>query len=247
MDLLLLIPVCLLSGFLVGAIGFGGGLVLIPPAFILLPPAQAVVAVSLLSNVGNILILTERRRKEVWWREFGILSAAAAPGLVVGALLLHRLDKHTAEFLVGVAVLAGILIQSAIKFKPAKKARAGWLRTALAGGVGGVLTTSTGSSGPLVIMWMLARTSDRMKVRDTLNAHFLYTGLAAPLIIAILVGWKAALPSLWTLALLTIMVFAGYQIGQQWFHHLAGDEHYRRAATWLLAALAAASIAAAVL
>lgn len=235
---------CLLSGFLGGALSFGSAvaLALAPPGFILLPPAQAVVATALLSNVSNILVLSERRPKRVWWREWRALVFAATPGLLIGAWLLHDLNRREGELAVGVVVLAGLALQSRFQFKRERR-----LGTSAVGFVGGVLTTSVGFSGPLVSLWLLARTRDRLQMRDTLNAYFLFTGLMAPLVLIALVGTRAALPALWLLGVLAIAVFCGYEIGKRWFHRLASEDSYRKAARILLASLAVLSLTVALL
>src|SRR5947207_143774 len=74
--------------------GLGFALVLTPVLFALLAPIGAIVTATLLGLELNLLVLLgERRRPRVAWREVIPLLVAAVPGTLFGIVLLRALSK----------------------------------------------------------------------------------------------------------------------------------------------------------
>lgn len=112
---LALLPVI---GFLVGSygtiVGAGGGFLLVPILLFLYPhedPAR-VTAVSLAVIFFNALSGTSAyaRQRRVDYLSGVILSAAAVPGAVLGALATHRLGSATFKLMFGLLLLAVSLV-----------------------------------------------------------------------------------------------------------------------------------------
>jgi uncharacterized membrane protein YfcA len=159
--------------------GLGFALVLSPVVFALLAPAAAVVIVTALGLVLNLLVLAgERRRPRVAWREVLPILAAVAPGAVGGMVLLRDLPKPALQVGVGVVLLSAVAIGH-LRRAPAPSSSV-TARLAI-GLTTGVLTTSAGVSGPPIALWLSRTELTPSEVRDSLSATFLAIGLIAVL------------------------------------------------------------------
>jgi uncharacterized membrane protein YfcA len=150
--------------------GLGFALVLSPVVFAVLSPAGAIVTVTGLGLVLNLLVLLgERRRPRVAWREVVPILVAVAPGAVCGVLLLRGLPKPALQVGVGVVLLSAVLLGRARR-RPARDS---------GGVITGVLTTSAGVSGPPIAIWLSRTDLTPGEVRDSLSATFLAIGAIA--------------------------------------------------------------------
>lgn len=156
--------------------GLGFAMMLTPVLFALLPPTAAIVTVTALGLELNLLVLLgERRRPRVAWRELVPILAAATPGIACGVLLLRALPKPALQVGVG-----AVLILAALRRRSrASAARASTPGRLAVGFASGVLTTSTGVSGPPIALWLSRLGLAPGEVRDSLSAVFLAIGLIA--------------------------------------------------------------------
>ncbi|MGZ6638784.1 MAG: sulfite exporter TauE/SafE family protein [Solirubrobacteraceae bacterium] len=154
--------------------GIGFALILTPVLFALLPAVGAIVVATGLGLLLNALVLfAEHRRPAVEWKEVVPILVAAAPGTVVGLLVLRALPKPVLQVAVGIAVIGfGLVVLRGRLRVPAGQ---GWVRVPL-GFTTGVLTTSTGVNGPPVALWLSSRGLRAHAVRDSLGAMFLGLG-----------------------------------------------------------------------
>jgi uncharacterized protein len=198
--------------------GLGFALILTPVLFALLSAVGAIVVATGLGVLLSVLVLfAEGRRPSVAWNEVLPILAAAAPGTVVGLLLLRALPKPVLQIAVGIAVIAATLLR--LRGKVRVPARQGWVRVPL-GFTTGVLTTSTGVSGPPVALWLSSRGLKAQHVRDSLGAMFLGLGVIAAL--TLLPVLHEAHLGLGTLAAAVGGVIAGHAIGSRLFTRLTG-------------------------
>jgi hypothetical protein len=209
------------AGTLVAALvqstgGLGFALVLTPVLFAVLSAVGAIVVATGLGLVLNVLVLfAERRRPSVAWREVIPILVAAAPGTVVGLLVLRALPKPVLQIAVGVAVIGAALLR--LRGRMHVHTGGGWLRVPL-GFTTGVLTTSTGISGPPVALWLSSRGLQAKRVRDSLGAMFLILGIFAALTLLPVVH-EAHLGAA-TLIAAVAAVVAGHAIGSRLFARL---------------------------
>src|SRR3954452_18808101 len=187
-------------------------------------PHQSVATLALLGPVVSALTLGEVRRPEVLKRTAVVLTVAGLPGMVVGVLVLRHAPVDVLKVLVALAVLIGVVAVG----------RGLQLRGSAAGPgfVSGVLATSTGLSGPPMVLYLLGHRARPAEVRDTLAAVFLVTGLLT--IAALAVG--GLLDPAEHLVLLLVATIVGQVAGRFVFRRL-GDRH--RAATLGVLTLAA--------
>jgi uncharacterized protein len=155
------------------ATGFGFSLVAVPLLAATTDPRSAVVGVSLVSPLLTVA-MTVRERASVRWRTTALLLGAALLGIPLGLLLLRGAPERVLTALIAVVALACTLLV--------------WRGLRLGGGIPtvgvvgvltGVLSTSTGTSGPPVVAAFQAMGYDRHTFRATLAAVFTGTGAAS--------------------------------------------------------------------
>lgn len=147
---LILILVVMFFSFWVKAIaGFGGPLLAVPLLTPFIGIEAAVVVMSLANAVANIMLLwSNRRSAHGIWPLFGRVAVTAAVGVVVGTILLTRLDDAILSVFLAVTVLLYIgvaLSRPEFHLAEARGLKAAWI----VGTVGGLVHGSTGNSGTI--------------------------------------------------------------------------------------------------
>ena len=222
------------------ATGLGFALVLGPALFALLEPEAAIVVLTVLAIALNLLVLLgERRRPRVVWREVAPILAAAAPGAVCGVAVLRTLSKPTLQIAVGAAVLAAGLLRLGTR-PPATAPRGRTPKRLAVGFAAGTLTTSTGASGPPLALWLARRGLSPAEIRDSLSAAFLGLGVIGA--VALVPVLPDAGVDVAVLAVALACVVAGHAVGRRAFARLDA----RRYEPVLLAVVLAAGAASVV-
>ncbi len=205
------------------ATGFGFALVLSPALFAVMDPVEAVTALLVLGLALNLLVLFERGRPEhVDWRALAPMLVAAVPGLAIGAVALTELSKEVLQVAVGVAVIA------AAGWQLRRRKRHTNLRPAAAWGAGfasGALTTSISVSGPPLVLWLEARGVRPEEFRASLAASFLALNLAGGIVLLSAEGTGAL--NAGVVALLLVLVIAGYALGAGAFRRLDREKFFK--------------------
>lgn len=222
------------------AIGFGFAFFVAPAAFAAFDPEQAVTLVLVLGVIINVLVLwTERRETEVAGRVVAIMLAASLPGIVAGAWLVTRAEPRLLQFLVGVIVLAGAVVQAFASGRQRDRAPGPEDRRALEVGGGfaaGVLTTSVTINGPALVLVFGALGFRGHRFRDSLAAILLGLSLLALPIVLVASDGERALPGLAVMLACIPALLIGHRFGAAVFRRLDETSHHR-------AALVAAGIA----
>jgi uncharacterized protein len=202
----------LLGGLLQSATGTGFAQLAAPVLTAVHGPHQSVATLALLGPVVSGLTLSEVRRPAILGRTAVVLTIAGIPGMVVGVLVLRHAPVDLLKVLVALAVLGGVVaIGRGLKLR-GSPAGPGFLS--------GVLATSTGLSGPPMVLYLLGHRARPAEVRDTLAAVFLATG--ALTIVALAVG-DLLHPAEHMLLLLAATI-AGQVLGRVVFRRL-GERH----------------------
>jgi uncharacterized membrane protein YfcA len=202
------------------ATGFGFSLVAAPLLFAAIGPAEAVGMLIVLGLEVNLLTIgTERRRPAPLGRETARLLAWSLPGALAGVALLRSLSPLALQ----IALTAGVV--GALLVRGHRPARAPAWAAPLAGFAAGALTTSTTTSGPPLLAYLLGRGHDPGRLRDTLTLCFLALSPigAAALIVT---GTAEAWPDPLLLAALVPVVVAGHLAGRPLFARLARGGRY---------------------
>ena len=186
--LLIAMLIALVGGIVSGLAGFGFGLVTVPLLLLLYPPATVTtVGSSLVLASGWIVLLSTWRTVQV--RTLGALIPGATIGVFIGTVLLRALEPAVIKLIAGTVVL--LFAVSVLR---------GWridavhhpLAAPLAGLASGTLSTSTGMSGPPVVLLFTTRQYDMQQFRGSITAYFYYVnfiGLSL-LILRGIVGWE---------------------------------------------------------
>jgi uncharacterized membrane protein YfcA len=158
----------LIGGTLQSATGTGFAMLAAPVLTAVYGPHASVATLAVLGPVVSALTLAEVRRPHVLGRTAAVLCLAGVPGMAVGVLVLRHTPVDVLRVLVALAVLAGVA--AIARGAPVRGSGAG------PGFLSGVLATSTGLSGPPMVLYLLGRDARPAEVRDTLAAVFLITG-----------------------------------------------------------------------
>ena len=206
----------LVGGLLQSATGTGFAMIGAPILTAVYGPQASVATLAVLGPVVSALVLGEIRRPEILRRTAVLLTLAGIPGMVVGVLVLRHAPVDVLKVLVALAVLAGVVVIG----------RGAKVRGSAAGPgfLSGVLATSTGLSGPPMVLYLLGYRARPAEVRDTLAAVFLATGLLTIVVLAV----GQVLHPAPHLGLLLAATIVGQVLGRLVFARL-GDRH--RAAT----------------
>ncbi len=223
------------------AAGFGFSLVAAPLVFATVGPEEAVGLLTILgAEISLLTLATERRRPDPALGECALLLAAAIPGAVLGVAVLRALDTVTLQVAVSVGVIATLAVR---RVSAADLPR--WAGVP-AGFASGCLTTSTTTSGPPLIVFLLGRNLSPERMRDTLPVCFL--GLSAIGALALWVtGTTGALPDLLPVAVLVPVAAAGQLLGRPLFAQLASSGRFEPVVTAVLLASVLGGLAAAAL
>src|SRR4051794_5100355 len=167
---------------------------------------------------------TEGRRPQPLVRDSAVILGFGLPGVFVGVLALRALSSTALQVAVTIGVFATLAVR-ALARRRGTAAAAGvppWAAPA-AGFASGVLTTSTNTSGPPIVLYALARGATPVQTRDTLTVTFI--GFALLGAGALALGGGDWVPSGAALAALVPAVVAGHLAGRPVFARLA-DRHY---------------------
>ena len=219
------------------ATGFGFALVLSPALFAVMDPVEAVTALLVLGLALNLLVLFEDGLPEhVDWRALVPMLVAAVPGLAVGAVALTELSKQVLQVAVGLAVIAAAGWQLWAP-RPRLSTAAAWAT----GFASGALTTSISVSGPPLVLWLTAQGVRPEEFRASLAASFLALNLAGGVILLSAEGTGAF--DAGAVALLLVLVVAGYALGAVAFRRLDRERFFNLVLV-LVALTGAASVVA---
>ena len=219
---MLLVAIALLAGAaLQSATGFGFSLLAAPLLFAALEPQPAVGLMVVLGLVINLMTLgTERRRPRPLLREAVAILAGAIPGALLGVLVLRSLDAVALQVLVSVGVVSALAARWwAGRTGPRVRARARIWTGPLAGVLAGGLGTSTTTSGPPLLLYLLARGVQPAVMRDTLSLCFLGLGFIGPAALLV-TRTTEAVPDPQLVAVGLPAVVAGHLAGRHGFARL---------------------------
>ena len=167
--------------------------------------------------VNLLTISAEGRRPKPDWREVRRVLAWALPAALAGVLVLRSVDKTSLQLAVTATVLFALVARVwGIRRGPLPPRP--W-HTPVAGLVSGALTTTTGTSGPPLVLLLTGRGSSPVRIRDTLTACFLGLGVMTLLVLAV-TATTAATPRLGGVLLLVPVTVVGHILGRRGFARL---------------------------
>lgn len=163
----------LLAALVQSSVGFGYALITVPVLLLILDAKTVVLVALMTSAVLNILIVTTTWRK-ISGRIVLPLIAASSLGTIPGAYLLKVVDAGVLKLWVGAVVFVTALIMLTGK---KLQFRNGRLAQLMAGFGSGILGSSTGMSGPPVVLCLVDQGHRKDVFRASLAAFFLLNNL----------------------------------------------------------------------
>ena len=154
--------------------GFGFALLGVPMLSLLTTAAHAVVIVSLVALPVSIAMAL-RHHDHVDRRSTGLLTAASLAGMPLGVVVLTVVSDGVLRVIIGVAVLM-LATMIAAGYTIRRGARTVDL---LSGFASGVLSTSTGTNGPPLVLGLRARGLSPRQFRSTLAVLFAVSGVVS--------------------------------------------------------------------
>jgi uncharacterized protein len=192
--------------------GFGFALIATPLVAVLADPKAAVVG---LTMVGLVLVaqLSLRGRGHVDRPTVGAVTVAAIVGMPLGLLVITNADDRVLTIAIAVAVIAFSLL-----LWRGARVPAGRGTDAAAGFTAGILSTSTGTSGPPIVIALSAKRLEPMVFRATISAIFLVQGSASLVFFAI--GGQITRDAVWVALASLPGVVVGSIVGERGFRRL---------------------------
>ena len=138
------------------ATGFGFALLAAPLAFAALDPHEAIGLLLVLgTEIGVLTLATEDRRPRPMVRRCVVVLAWAVPAAVAGVAVLRALDAVALQIAVSLGVAATLIVRRRVPAERSGK-EPRWAAPAT-GLSAGALVTSTNTSGPPLLLYMLGR------------------------------------------------------------------------------------------
>jgi uncharacterized membrane protein YfcA len=150
-----------------GLSGFGFSLISIPLLALVVPVKAAIVGGAMLGLVQSGLIVA-RDHRHVEWRSAAVLVVAALAGMPIGLLVITRVRAQPLQIVIALTVLVftGLLWRRVRLPTDSLPAEVG------VGFTSGMLSTSTGMSGPPLVIALQARGVPPSAFRATLATVF---------------------------------------------------------------------------
>jgi uncharacterized membrane protein YfcA len=152
-----------------GLAGFGFSIVSVSPLLIFYPPAT-VIAINKILTLGTTWVILLDTWRLVSWSHLRRLLPGAVIGMGVGVLVLKAVEPQAIELAVGIMVIlfALLLLSGLVQHLPEQP----WMAP-VAGLASGVSSTSTGLSGPPLVLLFTVIGMPVQVFRGTSAAYFL--------------------------------------------------------------------------
>lgn len=187
-----------LAGLVRGFSGFGSGLVFMPVAGAVLPPAQAVATLVVMDMLGPLANLPGALRtgsaRDIGWLVLGML-----PGLPIGVAALFWLAPDLFRWGVSLMALATVAaLVSGWRWRAARGPRS----TVAAGFLSGLVGGATALPGPPVILYYMASPLPVAQVRANLTMFLVAVDLGMCALLGATGQLSLALATLWLVLLI---------------------------------------------
>lgn len=171
-EIFVVIAVALFASIAQGLAGFGFVVIAVPFFLLILNVEDAVVVATLLT-IASVALMAIRLRRAVCWLPVGRLVVGSFAGMPVGILVLLFAPEDALRIIVGVSAIA-----MATWLATGPEIRAAGVRSdLLVGAVSGVLRTSTGMSGPPVVVYLQGQRYAPRQFRASLAVFLLVTSV----------------------------------------------------------------------
>ncbi|MDQ3045151.1 MAG: sulfite exporter TauE/SafE family protein [Chloroflexota bacterium] len=164
--------IILAAGAISGLAGFGFGLTSVPLLLLIYDPAAVVTVTKVLTLTTSWVLLIDQWRTIQARTLLGLLPWAIA-GMVGGIAMLSLLDAAVIKLLASVVIIGfAALLLRRVPRPGGTRAHQPWA-TAVTGLSSGLLSTSTGLSGPPVVLLFTLRGAGMHAFRTSIAAYFM--------------------------------------------------------------------------
>lgn len=185
--------------------GAGVGMVVAPTLALVLGPAQGVLVTNAATVTSGFLIMLAVRH-HVDWRRAIPIALAAAPGAVVGALVVRSLSAGWLQILIGGTVLLGLITSVALPNLPHVRSRAAMLTAGL---IGGFFNTAAGVAAPAMVIYSRLSRWEQTSFGATLQPIFMTMGVWSVATKTALGSVPAASTPPWWFAVVVVLAVSG--------------------------------------
>jgi uncharacterized protein len=170
-----IIGVTLLASILQRLSGFGFALVATPLAALVIPVAEVVVILTMVTLPSTLLTWRQLRasadrqqvRRIVQW---------AVPGMAIGVVAHGRVPEKPMRLVLAIVVLVAVtVLASGWRIRSTNTNRV----DAMTGFVSGILNTTTGTNGPPLVVNLTSQNVEPNRMRATTSGVFFVSGLVA--------------------------------------------------------------------
>jgi uncharacterized membrane protein YfcA len=179
-EIAMTLAVLLLASAVQATAGFGFALLSMPLLSAIIGPPSALAITSMLSivNSGTTALTARAHADRTALRR---LVVAAIVGMPFGLLLLESVSERAMQIVISVTVAAfALVLARGVRFRNVDpKVEVG------AGVLSGALATSTGTSGPPIVICLQSRGLPAAQLRATVSSQFLATGWISVLLLAL--------------------------------------------------------------
>ncbi len=225
------IPVIVLAAYVMfGATGFGSSIIAVPLLAHLVPLTFAVPLITTL-DAGGASLQSLRQWRHASWPDIRRLLPAMLCGIALGTTLLVTLPREPALLALGVfvAVYGVYLLRGARTLRRAPT----WLVVPI-GLVGGVFSVMFGSGGPVYMVFLSARISDKTALRAT-SSFIITVSVWIRIVVFTVTGLLLHSALLLTAAAMVPVMIAGLALGNRLHAALTGEGVRRLIALMLVA------------
>ncbi len=154
--------------------GFGFTLVSVPVLASVMPPMQAV-SLAILISTPLAIIRSKREWKDAYWPSAKRLGFASLIGMPLGVAITSHLPDRPLRVIIGIAVaLAGVALATGFRIRSESPSV-----EVIAGFVSGVLSTTTGTNGPPLVIALHSRRVAPVIFRATLVVVYVFTNVVS--------------------------------------------------------------------
>ena len=210
--------VVLLSSFLQTTTGFGYAIITAPLLALVLSAKETVMLVLLTALIICIFLL-KATKNQGSFKTIAPLIIASIIGAIPGAYLMTRISNDGLKLFIGILLFVVTLALWKNYTFPVKHNKS---MESIVGFIGGFLTTTTGVTGPPVILYYLNAKAEENKVefRANLARFFLLINIAS-VIFSYLAG-TLNFSELWLYTLVALpALYAGFYIGEKFFYRIS--------------------------
>jgi uncharacterized protein len=230
--------ICAGGAFVQSISGFGYALLSIPLISMITSITDAIVIVTIASLINTITV-TWTNREGIMWPVTYRVVAASIIGLPIGLWVLDTTGDRPLKVATGVTVLilAGLIWRGVRVAKPSNTT------DFVAGVLSGVLTMSTGTTGPPIVIGLHGRSLSPTGFRGTIVSIFLIIGVISLglFIWAGKVNREAVVAAAYVIPVQTAATFVGGRVAQR-----VTPERFEKLVIVLLMASAVSAIVAAI-